>query len=217
MSTPFFALLPGVAACLNHTVSDSDVCASISVSCSRSCPPTSAGFRSCGVPPGSILLSSGFATLSICFHSHVSHIALLPEVALASAPVPICSKIWEICFDVNTVLDDPPIYPGGTTRSRHCSFLGGATRTRSDAATCVLPSDATRTRHDDAISGKRLTIPCDSDFLCVSMIRDGLASQHACSPTVLNTVSLWPKCILTCMQCFRVCLASVHPGFLLYR
>ena len=164
--------------CLSHIVSDSDVYASVSVSCSRSCPLTSAGFRSRGVPPGSIPLSSGFATLSICFHSHVSHIALLPEVALASAPVPICSKIWEVCFDVNTVLDDPPINSGG------------ATCTRSDAATCVLPSDATRTRHDDAISGKRLTVPCDSDFLCVSLIRDGLASQYARSPTVLNTVSL---------------------------
>ena len=53
--------------CLSHIVSDSDVYASVSVSCSRSCPLTSAGFRSCGVPPGSILLSSGFATLSICF------------------------------------------------------------------------------------------------------------------------------------------------------
>ena len=176
--------------CLSHIVSDSDVCVSVSVSCSRSCLLTSAGFRSCGVPPGSILLSSGSATLSICFPSHVSHIALLPEVVLASAPVPICSKIWEVCFDVNTVLDDPPINSGGATRSRHCSLLGGATRTRSDAATCVLPSDATRTRHDDAISSKRLTVPCDSDFLCVSLIRDGLASQHACSPTVLNTVSL---------------------------
>ena len=163
--------------CLSHIVSDSDVYASVSVSCSRSCLLTSAGFRSCGVPPGSILLSSGFATLSICFPSHVSHIALLPEVALASAPVPICSKIWEVCFDVNTVLDDPPINSGGATRSRHCSLLGGATRTR----------------YDDAISGKRLTVPCDSDFLYVSLIRDGLASQHPlllCFSTVLNTVSL---------------------------
>ena len=176
--------------CLSHIVSDSDVCASVSVSCSRSCPLTSAGFRSCGVPPGSILLSSGFATLLICLPSHVSHIALLPEVVLAFAPVPICSKIWEVCFDVNTVLDDPPINSGGATRSRHCSLLGGATHTRSDAAPYVLLSDATRTRHDDAISGKRLTVPCDSDFLCVSLIRDGLASQHACSPTVLNTISL---------------------------
>ena len=111
--------------------------------------------------------------VSICFPSHVSHIALLSEVALASAPVPICSKIWEACFAVNTVLDDPPINSGGATRSRHCSLLGGATHTRSDAAPCVLLSDATRTRHDDAISSKRLTVPCDSDFLCVSLIRDG--------------------------------------------
>ena len=101
--------------CLSHIVSDSDVYASVSVSCSRSCPLTSAGFRSRGVPPGSILLSSGFATLSICFPSHDSHIALLPEVALASAPVPICSKIWEVCFDVNTVLDGPPINSGGAS------------------------------------------------------------------------------------------------------
>ena len=61
---------------------------------------------------------------------------------------------------------------------------------RSDADTCVLPNDATCTRHDGAFSSKRVTVPCDSDFLCVSLIRDGLASQHACSPTVLNTISL---------------------------
>ena len=97
---------------LSHIVSDSDVYDSVSVSCSRSSPPTSAGFRSCGVPPGSILRSSGLATLSVCFPVHVSHVALLPEVALASAPVPICSKIWEVCFNVNTVLDDPPINSG---------------------------------------------------------------------------------------------------------
>ena len=96
----------------------------------------------------------------------------------------------EVCFDVNTVLDDPPINSGGATRSRHCSLLGGATRTRSDAATCVVPSDVICTRHDDAIFGKRLTVPCDSDFPCISLIRDGLASQHAHSPTVPNTVSL---------------------------
>ena len=36
----------------------------------------------------------------------------------------------------------------------------------------------------------RLTVPCDSDILYVSLIRDGLASQQARSPTVLNTVSL---------------------------
>ena len=163
--------------CLSHIVSDSEVYASVLVSCSRSCLLTSAGFHSCGVLPGLILRSSGLATLSICFPSHVSHIALLPEVALASAPALICSKIWEVCFDVNTILDDPPINSGGATRSRHRSLLGGATRTR----------------HDDAISGKRLTVPCDSDFLFVSLIRDGLASQHArslCSPTVLNTISL---------------------------
>ena len=118
----------------------------------------------------------------------MSHILHLPEVALASAPVPICSKIWEVCFDVNTVLVDSPINSGGATRSRHCSLLGRATRTRSDAATCVLPSDANCTRHDDAFSSNRLTVPCDSDFLCVSLIRDGLASQHARLPTVLHVL-----------------------------
>ena len=133
--------------------------------------------------------------VSIC----LSHIALLPEVALASAPVPICSKIWEVCFDVNTVLDDPPINSGGATRSRHCSLLGGATRTR----------------HDDAISGKRLTMPCDSDFLCVSLIRDGLA--HSAQHSFLGQIFFCPRCVPTCTQCFRVCLASVQPGFLLYR
>ena len=44
--------LPRCCTCLSHIVSDSDVHASVSVSCSRSCPLTSAGFRSCGVPPG---------------------------------------------------------------------------------------------------------------------------------------------------------------------
>ena len=153
-------------------LSDSEVYASVSVSCSKSCPLTSAGSRSCGVPSGSILRSSDLATYSICFPAHVSHIALLPKAALASAPVPICSKIWEVCFNVNTVLDDPPLDSGGATSSRHCSLLGGATRTH----------------HDDAISGKRLTVPCDSDFLFVSLIRDGLASQHArllCFTTML--------------------------------
>ena len=173
MTTPFSCTSPRrCCTCLSHIVSDSDVYASVSVSCSRPCPLSSAGFRSCGVPPGSILRSSGLDTFSICFPAHVSHIALLPEVALASATVLICSRLWEVCFD--TVLDDPPINSGGASRSRHCSILGGATRTH----------------HEDAISGKRLTMPCDSDFLFVSVIRDGLASQHACSPTVLITISL---------------------------
>ena len=160
--------------CLSHIVSSSDVCASVSVSCSRSCPLTSGGFRSCGVL-GSILLSSGFATLSICFPSHVSHVAPLPEVALASAPVPICSKIWAVCFDVNTVFDDPPFNSGGATRSRHCS---------------AIASLATR--------------------LAVVFSR---SAQH----TFLGHVYCCPRCVLTCMQFFRVCLASVQPGFLLYR
>ena len=94
--------------CLCHIASNSVAYASVSVSCSRSCPLTSAGFRSCGAPPGSILRSSGLATFSICFPAHVSHIAPLPEVALTSAPIPTCSKIWEVCFDVNAVLDDLP-------------------------------------------------------------------------------------------------------------
>ena len=38
-------------------------------------------------------------------------------------PVPICSKIWEFCFDVNTVLDDPPINSGGATRPATVHFL----------------------------------------------------------------------------------------------
>ena len=119
--------------CLSHIVSDSDVCASVLVSCSRSCPLTSTGFCSCGVPPESILLLSGSAAFLICFPSHVSQSALLPEVVLASAPVPICSRIWEICFDVNTVLDDPPINFG---RSRHCSLLGGATLALTQPPAC---------------------------------------------------------------------------------
>ena len=54
MTAPSLALLPGrCCTCLSHIVSDSDVYASVSVSCSRSCPLTSAGFRSSGVLPGS--------------------------------------------------------------------------------------------------------------------------------------------------------------------
>ena len=194
--------------CLSHIVSDSDVCASVSVSCSRSCLLTSTGFRSCGVPPESILLSSGFATLSICFPSHVSHIALFPEVSLASAPVPVCSKIWDVCFDVNTVLDDPPINSGGATHSRHCSLPGGATRTR----------------HDDAISDKRLTMPCGSDFLCHSDprcprigTRSSAVFSHNAQYSFLGQIFCCPMCVPTCMQRFRVCLASVQTGFLPYR
>ena len=173
------------------------------------------------MPPGSILLSSGFATLSICFSSHVTPIALLPEVVLASAPDPICSKIWEVCFDVNTILDDSPINSGGATRSRHCSLLGGATRTRSDAATCVLPSDATRTRHDDAFSSKRLTVPCDSDSVCQSDPRwPRIATRlfaHSAQHNFLGQFFCCPRCVLTCTQSFRVCLASEQPGFQMYR
>ena len=57
----------------------------------------------------------------------------------------------------------------------------------------TLPAGATRTRHNDAISGKRLTMPCNSDSPWVSAIRDCLASQHAwlsCVPAVHNTVPL---------------------------
>ena len=133
-------------------------------------------------------LTSGLATLSICFPSHI---ALLPEVALASAPAPMCSKIWEVCFDVNTVLDDPPINYGGATRSRHCSLLGGAARTR----------------HDDAISGKRLTVPCDSGQSDPRWPRIATRSfgVFPYSATVLS------------IQCFQVGLASAQPGFLLNR
>ena len=121
----------------------------------------------------------------------------LSYCTVAFAPVPIYSKIWEVCFDVNTVLDDLPINSGGATRSRH----------------------------DDAISGKRLTVPCDSDFPLVSVIRDGLASQqrssavfsHSAQHSFLGQIFCCPRCVLTCMQRFRVCLASVQPGFLLYR
>ena len=161
--------------CLSHIASDSVAYASVSVSLSRSCPLTSTGFRSCGVPPGSIPLSSGFATLPICFSAHVSHVALLPEVALASAPVPTCSKILEVCFDVNTVLDDPPINSGGATRSRHCS------------------RDATRTRHNGAVF------------------------SHSAQHSFLGQIFCCPRCVLTCMQRFRVWMASVQRGFLLYR
>ena len=165
MSTPFFAFLPGVAASVSATSSQ--------LSRMRFCLGVLFKILSYHLNWVSFL-SSGFATFLICFPSHVSRVALLPEVALACAPVPMCSKIWEVCFDVNTILDDSPINSGGATCSHHCSLLGGATSTR----------------HEDAISGKRLIVPFDSDFLCVSLIRDGLASQHARSPTVLNAVSL---------------------------
>ena len=122
------------------------------------------------------------AVHTICFPAHVSHIALLPEVAFASAPVPICSKIREVYFDVNT------------TRSRHRSLSCGATRTF----------------RNDAISGKRLTVLCDSDTPSVSVIRDGFASQHArlpCFPSVLNTVSFWSDLLLP-----EVCF-DMHAAF----
>ena len=122
------------------------------------------------------------AVHTICFPAHVSHIALLPEVVYASAPVPICFKIREVCFDVNT------------TRSRHRSLSCGATRTF----------------RNDAISGKRLTVLCDSDTPSVSVIRDGFASQHArlpCFPSVLNTVSFWSDLLLP-----EVCF-DMHAAF----
>ena len=61
--------------CLSHIVSDSDVYASVSVSCSRSCPLISAEFCSCGVPPGPILLSSGLPHSRSAFlrMSHILH------------------------------------------------------------------------------------------------------------------------------------------------
>ena len=107
-----------------------------------------------------------------------------------------------------------PIDSGGATRKRHCSLLGGATRARSDADTCVLPSDATCTRHDDAFSSKRLTVPCDSDFLCVSLIRDGLSIatrlfDHSAQHNFLGQFFCCSRCVLPCTQSFRVCLASV--------
>ena len=120
------------------------------------------------MPPGSILRSSGLATFSICFPAHVSHVALLSEVALASAPVPICSsKIWEVCFDVNTVLDDPPMNSGGATRSLHFSPPGGATRTR----------------HNDAISGKGVLVLV---LICPSAGQ----RRHTSIPTVVVSVMI---------------------------
>ena len=90
-----------------------------------------------------------YRLFQIWFLVHVSLEALLSEVVFTSAPVPICSKIWEVCFDVITALDDPPTNSGGATRSHHCLIHGGATRT------C----------HDDATCGKRVTMPCDSASL----------------------------------------------------
>ena len=77
--------------CLSHIVSDSNVSASVSVSCSRSCPLTSAEFCSCGVPPGSILLSSGLPHSRSAFLrvSHILHCcqrSFLPLLPFRSAP-----------------------------------------------------------------------------------------------------------------------------------
>ena len=92
MRTPLFCPSPRrCCICLSHIVSDSDVCASVSVSCSRSCNLTSAGFCSCGVPPGSILLSSGLPHSRSAFlrMSHILHCcqkSFLPLLPFRSAP-----------------------------------------------------------------------------------------------------------------------------------
>ena len=134
MSTPFFALLSGVAASVSATSSATLTCALL-----FRCPVQDLVLRlQLGFILVACLLDRSFCR-QVLPHSRsafirMSHnIALLPGVVLASAPVPICSKIWEICFDFNTVLDDPPINFGGATRSRHCSFLGGATLTQPPA------------------------------------------------------------------------------------
>ena len=125
------------------------------------------------------------------FSHSVSHVAhCCQKSSLPLLPFRSASRSGRFASMSTRSLVIHPSTPAVPPAPPHCSLVGGATRTRSDAATCVLPSDATRTRHDDAIFSKRLTVPCDSDFLCVSVISDGLASQHACSPTVLNTISL---------------------------
>ena len=87
----------------------------------------------------------------------------------------------------------------------------------------VLPARATT----HAISSKRLTVPCDCSTFCVSrLIRDGLASQHALTMpcdshnaqhSFLGQIFCCPRCVLTCMWRFRVCLASAQSDFLLHR
>ena len=79
---------------------------------SWSCLPTPAGIRSCGAVPGS-MVHCKYRPFQIWFLMHVSRDALMSEVVFTSAPVPICSKIWDDCFDVITALGDPPIkcYP----------------------------------------------------------------------------------------------------------
>ena len=77
--------------CLSHIVSDCDVCASVSVSCLRSCPLTSAEFCFCGVPPGSILLSSSLphsrsAFLRMSQILHFCQRSFLPLLPFRSAP-----------------------------------------------------------------------------------------------------------------------------------
>ena len=194
--------------CLSHIVSDSDVYASVSVSCSRSCPLTSAGFRSCGVPPGrsfgrQVLPHSRSAFPRMSHTLHCCQRSPSPLLPFRSAPgsgrfASMSTRSLMIQPSTLAVLPAPATVP----------FLGGATRTR----------------HDGAISSKRLTVPCDSDFLCVSLIRDGLASQHARLPcshngqhSFLGQIFCCPRCVLTCMQRFRVCLASLQPSFLQYR
>ena len=82
---------------LSHIVSDSDVYASVSVSSSRSCPLTSAGFRSCWraswIDP-SVVRSCH--TLDLLSSARLTYLHCCQRSPLASAPVMICSKIWEV-------------------------------------------------------------------------------------------------------------------------
>ena len=111
MTTPFFALLSGVVAPVSATSS-----ATLTCTLPFWCPVQDRvfwlqlGFRSCGVPPGidpSVVKSSHTPRSAFLRTSDILHCCQRSPSPLS--PVPICSKIWEVCFDVNTVLDDPPI------------------------------------------------------------------------------------------------------------
>ena len=111
--------------CLSHIVSDSDLCFSVSVSCSKSCPLTSTGFRSCGVPPA----------ISICFS-----FACLTFFTVVKGRPCLCSR-----SDLGGLLR---CQRRSTHQLWRCHPLPPlftpwrCYRTRSDAVTCVLPSDA---------------------------------------------------------------------------
>ena len=128
--------------CLSNIVSRSDVCTFVSMSALFKIVSSDTSWdsflRRASWIHGSLIDKYRLSPDPVPVHA--SRVALLSEVVLTSAPVPICSKIWEVCFDVITGLD-PSINSGG------------------------YPLSHARTRHDDAIPGKRLTMPWNSASL----------------------------------------------------